>query len=59
MTWDIQDNCDYLFLKSISKLRYVISLSNYQVRESMVMLDIIKKNKFGIFDNYMFIKYLI
>lgn len=43
MTWDTQDNCDNLSPKSTSKLRYVISPSNHQVRESMVMSDTIKK----------------
>lgn len=43
MTWDTQDNCDHLSSKSTSKLRYVISPSNHQVRESMVMSDTIKK----------------
>lgn len=41
------------------KLRYVISPSNHQVRESMVMSDTIKKNKFGTSDNHMPTKYLI
>lgn len=44
MTWDRQDNCDHLISsKSTNKLRYVISPSNHQVRESMVMSDTIKK----------------
>lgn len=43
MTWDTQYNCDHLSSKSTSKLRYVISPSNHQVRESMVMSDTIKK----------------
>lgn len=41
MTWDTQYNCDHLSSKSTSKLRYVISPSNHQVRESMVMSDTI------------------
>lgn len=59
MTWDKQDNCDHLSSKSTSNLRYVISPSNHQVRESMVMSDTIKKNKFGTSDNHMPTKYLI
>lgn len=45
MTWDTQDNCDH-FPQKVPvncKLRYVISPSNHQVRESMVMSDTIKK----------------
>lgn len=48
MTWDRQDNCDYLSSKSTSKLRYVISPSSHQVRESMVMSDTIKKQVWHI-----------
>lgn len=48
MTWDRQDNCDHLSSKSTSKLTYVISPSNHQVRESMVMSDTIKKQVWHI-----------